>query len=128
MIKYLGRLVIRHCIIVISLIFTILFAFQVVAQSDVVKAIEKYLSENFGVPGYETSWYYNIKGVKIQGSTVIGETDLSPFGMKASNICSAVSGFVFSRENRELSLQNVEVRDSEGRVLIKRRGLGGRCL
>lgn len=109
--------------------FAVCFSDQAVAQNDAAKAkaIQKYLSDNFGVPGYNTSWYDSIKGIIVQGSTVIAETTLVAVDAKASGICSGVSGYVFSNENRGLGLQNVEVRGSKGAVLIKRIGLRGKC-
>lgn len=102
---------------------------QAQAQSDVAKAksIQKYLSDNFGAPSYKTSWFDNIKGISVQGSTVIAETTLSSADAKASGICRGVSSYIFSKENSDLGLENVEVRGPKGKVLIKRVGLSGKC-
>ncbi|HEV3469089.1 MAG TPA: hypothetical protein VG148_07190 [Pyrinomonadaceae bacterium] len=94
---------------------------------EVAKRIEKYLASNFGMRGYETSWYYNIIGVSVRGNTVSVKTTLAPDESKASNICGAVSGFAFSNENRYLGLTNVQVYGKDGQLLINRRGLGERC-
>lgn len=100
---------------------------QEVENPDVAKKIEKYLASNFGIRGYETSWYYNIIGVSVRGNTVSVKTNLASDESKASNICGAVSGFVFSNENRYLGLTNVQIYGKDGQVLINRRGLGERC-
>ena len=102
---------------------------SVQAQNDIVKAkaIQKYLSDNFGVPGYKTTWYDSIKGITVQGNTVIVDTNLTAVNAKASGVCSGVSGYVFSNENRGLGLQNIEVRGPKSAVLIKRLGVRGKC-
>jgi hypothetical protein len=125
-----------HHRIVASLSVTlILFCFgfvvepQAQAQNDVTKAkaIQKYLADNFGMPGYKTSWFDSIKGILVQGHTVVAETNLPGANAKASGVCSGVSGYVFANENRGLGLENVEVRGPKGAVLIKRVGLRGKC-
>jgi len=100
---------------------------QEAENPDLAKRIEKYLANNFGMRGYETSWYYNIIGVSVRGNTVSVKTNLASDESKASNICGAVSGFVFSNENRYLGLTNVQIYGKDGQVLINRRGLGERC-
>jgi hypothetical protein len=96
-------------------------------RPEVARKIQKYLADNFGMEGYKTSWYDNIAGVSVRGDTVKVRTDLSSKEEKASRICGAVSGFVFSNGNRSLGLTNVQVYGSDGQILINRRGLGERC-
>ena len=96
-------------------------------RPEVAKKIQQYLANNFGMKGYKTSWYDNIVGVTLRGETVIVRTNLDSKEEKASRICGAVSGFVFSNENRSLSLKNVQVYGSDGQLLINRRGLSERC-
>ncbi len=93
----------------------------------VAREIEKYLADDFGMPGYQTSWYRNIIGVSVRGSTVDVVTNLAAKGQQAENICGAVSGFVFSNQNRPLGLNNVRVIGQNGQVLINRRGVSERC-
>ena len=100
---------------------------QETENPEVAKRIVKYLADNFGVRGYETSWYYNILGVSVRGNTVSVRTNLDSDEDKASKICGSVSGFVFSNENRYLGLTNVQIYGKDGQVLINRRGLGERC-
>lgn len=97
-------------------------------NSTVAKEIEKNLADNFGMSGYETSWYRNIIGVSVRGNIVEVRTNLSSKNEKADNICGAVSGFVFSNENRSYGLNNVKVLGENGQILINRRGVNERCL
>ncbi len=47
-------------------------------SAEAVKVIEQYMYDNFGTPGYEASWYDNIKSIEITGPTVIVKTNLYP--------------------------------------------------
>jgi hypothetical protein len=96
-------------------------------RPEVAKKIQHYLADNFGMKGYKTSWYDNILRLSVRGATVIVKTNLSLKEEKAGRICGAVSGFVFSNENRSLGLENVQVYSSDGQILINRRGLGESC-
>ena len=90
------------------------------------KAIQDYLTD-FGVPGTETSWYNNIIGVSVRGNTVEVRTNLASNNQKAGDICAAVSGFVFSNQNRSYGLSNVQVLGQSGQIFINRRGVSARC-
>ena len=92
----------------------------------VARKIETYLTD-FGMPGTETSWYKNITGVSVRGNTVHVRTNLFSSSRKVSDICAAVSGYVFSNHNRSDGLDNVQVLGQNGQVLVNRRGVGGRC-
>lgn len=118
-----------HIVLIILLFLGSIVAHPAEAQNDATKAkaIQKYLADNFGMPGYKTSWYDSIKGIMVQGNTVIAQTNLAAAGVTASGVCSAVSGYVFSNENRGLGLENVEVRGTKGTALIKRLGVWGKC-
>jgi hypothetical protein len=96
-------------------------------RPDVAKQIKTYMRNNFGMKGYETSWYANIRDVSVRGELVIMHTDLSEGDRKARNICSAASGFVFSNENRSLGLSQVRVDGINGQVLVYRRELSDPC-
>ena len=100
---------------------------ELLKSAGVVNEISKYLSENFGAPGYETSWYPSIKQIMVEGDTVIAETDLPNANAKARGVCVGVSGFVWSNTNRHLGLKNVRVTGSGNRTLIHRVGLSGKC-
>ena len=91
------------------------------------EAVRKYMSENFGYPGAETSWYGSITGVSVRGSTVVVNTSLAAADTQAQGICSGASGYVFSNQNRSLGIENVQVVGANGAVLIHRRGVTGRC-
>src|SRR5262249_50426599 len=98
------------------------------AQDDAkAKAIEQYLMETFGAPGFKTPWYDSIKGISVQGNTVIASTNLVTGDAKASGVCFGVSDSAFSNQNRTLGLENVEVRGVNGTVLMRRIGLRGKC-
>jgi hypothetical protein len=96
-------------------------------RPEVARQIIKYLRENFGEPGYETSWYRNIRGVSVRGDTVFTRTDLETADVSAKRICGAVSGFVFDRTRSSLSLNRVQVIGQGDKVLIDRNGVGELC-
>jgi hypothetical protein len=91
------------------------------------EAIGKYLKENFGYPGFETSWYGSITGVSVRANTVVVNTNLSSADARAQSVCEAASGYIFSHENRSLGIESVQVIGANGAVLIYRRGVTGRC-
>lgn len=91
------------------------------------RQIKTYLDENFGIPGYKTSWYDNIVGIAVSGNTVSVKTNLPSKSEKAKDICGGVSSFVFSNENRSLGLNIVQVLSQSGSILINRRGIGEQC-
>lgn len=93
----------------------------------VVKQIKKYLRENFGWPGDETSWYHDIKDVSVRGDTVVTRTDLADADEDARHICGAVSFFVFDRTHSSLNLNRVQIVGQGGKVLIDRNGIGEPC-
>jgi hypothetical protein len=97
------------------------------ARPEVTKQIKKYFRSNFGMKGYETTWYGNIRDVTVRGDLVMVHTDLSDNGSKARNICGAASGFVFSNENRSLGLSQVRVHGADGQALIHRKELSDPC-
>ena len=83
-----------------------------------------YMRENFGMPGYATSWYPRIRDVRAQGDMAVADTDLTVrVGDRtvASTICVAVSNFVFPRD-RHHGLHRVQVRAATGEPLIFRDG------
>lgn len=90
------------------------------------RALSNELERNFGMPGYQTSWYGQILRVDVVDKTAIAKTRLSHRNAQASSICSAVSGFIFSRDNRRFELENVRVDGTDG-VLIHRIGIASRC-
>jgi hypothetical protein len=90
------------------------------------QALATYLEQNFGMPGYETSWYGSILRVEIAGDTAIAHTNLAVAGEPASGICGAVSGYVFSNQNRALGISNVRVIGTQG-PLIQRSGVRDSC-
>ena len=80
------------------------------------QALSKHMTEGFGMPGYETTWYGNIVTVQIEGRAAVAHTDLDRPDQKARNICSAVSGFVFSNNNRRLGLSSARCWEQRGGV------------
>lgn len=99
-------------------------------SQDVAKleTLKKDLTENFGTPGYKTSWYDNIIDVLIQGDTVIAKTNLTSGSKQgASNICSAISGFVYAKPNSNLGLDKVQVHGLNGELLVNRQSVSASC-
>lgn len=104
-------------------------------------ALERYLCENFGglaprlgsppkMRDYATSWFTHMKLVEVKGSEVWVSTNLHPdrdATGPARAICSGVSGFVFSNENRHFGLNAVRVAAKGGQALVYRRGLSAKC-
>lgn len=95
------------------------------ASSALEAAIRGDLLENFGTPG-DASWYPSIKTVTIEGPTLVMGTDLAPGSSMASDICSAVSNYVFAN-TADPSLTAVEVRGAGGQILVRRTSVGDAC-
>jgi hypothetical protein len=95
------------------------------------EAISKYMKENFGHAGMETSWYSNIVSITVQGRTVAVSTKISRQGKvkkeAAMGICGAVSGYVFSNGNRDLGIEHIQILGIDRGVVVRRRGLTDRC-
>jgi hypothetical protein len=89
--------------------------------------LNDFLRENFGAPGLETSWWPNITGVSVEGSTAVILTNLNSSGTAASNICSAASGFVYAQGNERVGLSSVDVRGANGQSLVVRRSSQDLC-
>ena len=88
--------------------------------------LNKYLTENFGMKGYETSWYPAIQGVSVRGGDITIRT--SSFAPQThSSICMGVSGFAFSNPESYRGLDRVVILDSNGQESIVRNGLSGSC-
>jgi hypothetical protein len=86
--------------------------------------------DDFGHPGFETSWYSAIHKVEVRGSQVKVRTNLKNDAQgkeKAKAICSATSGFVYANPNQGLGLSQVQVLDDRERPLADRRNLQGPC-
>ena len=95
------------------------------------EAIRKYMKENFGHPGMETSWYSNIVSITVQGRTVAVSTKINRQGgakkEAAMGICGAVSGYVFSNGNRDLGIEHIQILGTDRGVVVSRRGLTDPC-
>lgn len=94
--------------------------------SALATAIQQHLAENFGMPGYQTSWYPHIRSVTVEGSTLVIGTDLASRNDVASGICSGGSNYVFAND-ADPSLTSLEVRGPGGQVLIHRRAVSDSC-
>ena len=119
----------QSCTVMSAILLTLLLWMPATQTQDdaKAKAIEAYLRENFGAPGFKTTWYDSIKGVSVQGNSVVANTNLLTGDGKASGVCFGVSGYVFSDQNRSLGLETVEVRGIDGTALMRRIGLRGKC-
>jgi hypothetical protein len=96
------------------------------ANQALADEIQRNLAENFGAPGYATSWYPHIRSVTVQGDTLVVDTDLAARGSDASGVCSGASNYVFSNV-ADPSLKALEVRGSDGAVLIRRQQVSDSC-
>ncbi len=85
--------------------------------------LQKYLTENFGIPGYATTWFPAIRSVRVDGAVAVAQVTVAS---QASSICSAVSGFVYDR-TRKHGLTGVRIVDPKGAVLIMRRSVADPC-
>ena len=89
-------------------------------------AIQQQLAENFGMPGYETSWYSHIKTVTVEDSTLVIGTDLTSRTDAASSVCGGGSNWVFTTY-ADPRLTSLEVRGPSGQVLIHRGAVSDSC-
>jgi hypothetical protein len=83
--------------------------------------LRTYLRENFGIRGYETSWYKAIKDARVEGDTAVAQVT-----GQASGVCSGISGFVYDR-TRKHGLKSVKVVGPDGKVLIDRKTVAQPC-
>jgi hypothetical protein len=95
------------------------------AASALASDIQRKLAENFGGPG-DASWYADIKGVSVEGSTLVVLTDLTSRSDAAAGVCRGASNYVFAND-ADPSLKALEVRGPEGLVLIRRAAVGDHC-
>lgn len=91
------------------------------------EALRTYMKENFGLPGFETSWYGSITSASVRGTTAVLSTNLTAGDTRAQGVCSGASGYIFSNQNRGLGIASVRVVGANGADLIHRRGINGRC-
>lgn len=89
--------------------------------------LKAYLLENFGNPGFKTSWYDNMLRFSVQGDTLQIVTDLLARDPKLKGICGGVSGFVYAAENRDLGLKQVKVVGAGDKLLLHRKSLADKC-
>ncbi|MDO9140434.1 MAG: toxin-antitoxin system YwqK family antitoxin [Methylobacter sp.] len=99
----------------------------VVKNNKVSMAIKSYINNNFGIPELEASWYKSIQDITVVSDVVFVKTNLASYSDKVSNICSGVSGFVFSNKNNQLGLQSIKIYSKNDTLLIHRDGVDGIC-
>ena len=93
----------------------VLVSISVLAQTDHrTKELRDYLRENFGMPGFETSWYKAIKDARVEGDTAVAQVTGN-----AADVCFAISGFVYAPTQKH-GLKNVRIVGSDEKVLIER--------
>lgn len=88
-----------------------------------------YLTENFGAPGFQTSWWRYIVAVSVDSDAAVVDTSLTSvteLGGAAMNICGSASSYVFD-QTRKHGLKRVVVRGPSGRVLINRGTISQPC-
>ena len=85
--------------------------------------LRTYLQDNFGHPGYETSWYNSITAVFIENDVAVAQVIPSH---DAPGVCMALSGFVYTTR-RSHGLRSVRIVGANGEVLIDRRTVAQRC-
>jgi hypothetical protein len=64
--------------------------------------VERYLADHYGQPGNEAPWFLSVTSVEISGPSLIVHTELRDQQTDralATQICNAVSGYVFSANN-----------------------------
>ncbi len=99
-------------------------------QASRAAIIADHLHSNFGIPGYETSWYRFIRKIEVLGSQVTIRTTIYPDAegrRYATSICAAVSGLIFAKDRKDLGLDTIVVTGQGDQVLVRRSGVGGRC-
>lgn len=87
--------------------------------------LQQYLERNFAVPGFVASWYPNILSVKVIGMVAVIETDLTRGNNKISDICGAVSWFIYSNDKYDIS--QVKVVSPYGATLLHRASVFEKC-
>lgn len=81
--------------------------------------IQKYLQENFGISGAETTWYHNILDVSVQGDVVHVKTDLKPDNPNINKICGAVYNW-FTFSDRLYVLEKIRISGVNGETINNR--------
>lgn len=94
---------------------------------DLIAQIQKSMKENFGTPGYQTSWYSSILRLEINGATLIAYTSLDLGDPRISGVCGALSGFVFSSFGQQNALTEAKVIGASGQILVHRRSVADSC-
>ena len=87
-------------------------------------SVRDYLTRTFGQPGFKPPWYDSVSDFTVQADTVTAQTALANDAsgkQSASEICGVLSGFIYSADNRALSLNRVEVR-GQGNALLSEAG------
>lgn len=84
--------------------------------------LQRSIRENFGMKGYETSWFPSIKEVWAEDGRAIARTDLIARDSKAGSICGVLSSFVNSN-NQPYGLTGIRVLAADGRVLFEFEGV-----
>ena len=98
-----------------------------VPDSPTIAKLKTYLLDNFGNPGFKTSWYDNMLRFSVQGETLHVVTDLAARDPKLKGICGGVSGFVYGAENRDLGLKQVKVFGAGDKLLLHRKSVTDKC-
>lgn len=96
-------------------------------DSPVIAKLKTYLLDNFGNPGFKTSWYDNMLRFSVQGDTLHVVTDLPARDPKLKGICGGVSGFVYGAENRDLGLKQVKLLGAGDKLLLHRKSVADKC-
>ena len=84
------------------------------------------MKENFGTPGFETSWFPFIRSVHVEGTTLVVRAKTPDDRPVGAALCRAASGYVYGPGNAHRGLDAVKVNGPYG-TLVHRRSLGERC-
>jgi hypothetical protein len=87
--------------------------------------LKRGLYENFGVPGWETSWYPHIKDVKITNDAVIVTSDLPRGNSTLKGICAGLSSFIYA--NGSTLPKVLIIVKADGQELAIRRSIAHPC-
>jgi hypothetical protein len=96
-------------------------------RTSATKKLRDYLRDNFGNPGYETSWYGSIIEVTVIGDTARARVSLSVGDSRLGTVCGAISGFVYANTNRHLGIEQVQLVGLSGDVLMHRKSVTDSC-
>lgn len=105
-----------------------------IPSREILQALSKHLSSTVCIPSTSASdpipeWCGRVTGTSVLGDTLTMRTTLAPSQRSdLLTMCRALSSFVFNNLYTKYGLKNiVVVSDSNGAILVSRRGLENSC-